>query len=70
MNVNPFNFERKINGHPDHSYFNESYDYKFTCNMGELIPVYVQEVFPGDSMKYKNCFVLKTLPFTTPPSVS
>lgn len=69
MSVNPFNFDRKIRPHVPHSFFNESYDYKFTCNPGEMIPCYMQEVFPGDVMKYKNAFICKTLPFTTPPMV-
>ena len=69
MSVNPFNFDRKIRPNVPHSFFNESYDYKFTCNPGEMIPCYMQEVFPGDVMKYKNAFICKTLPFTTPPMI-
>lgn len=69
MGVNPFNFDRKIRPNVPHSFFNMSYDYKFTCNPGELIPCYYQEVFPGDVIKYKNAFVCKTLPMSTPPMI-
>lgn len=66
MSVNPFNFDRKIRPRIGRSFFDMSYDYKFTCNMGELIPMFIQEVFPGDRMSYKNAFVVKTLPMTNP----
>lgn len=66
MSVNPFNFDRRIRPRVGRSFFDMSYDYKFTCNMGELIPVFAQEVFPGDRMSYKNAFVVKTLPMTNP----
>ena len=69
MSVNPFNFDRKIRPRIKRSFFDMSYDYKFTCNMGELIPVFAQEVFPGDRMSYKNAFVVKTLPMINPAMV-
>lgn len=66
MGVNPFNFDRKVKANPGYSVHNMSYDYKFTCNPGELIPVYTQEVYPGDSIAYNNAFVVKSLPLTNP----
>lgn len=69
MSVNPFNFDRVIRPDVPHSFHNMSYDKKFTCNPGELIPCYEQEVFPGDVMKYKNAFICKTLPLTVPAMV-
>lgn len=49
-----------------HSVFNMSYDKKFTCAPGELIPCYEQEVFPGDSIAYKMAMLVKSLPLVTP----
>lgn len=66
MSVNPFNFDRKVNPRVPHSFFNMSYDHKFTCNVGELIPCYAQEVVPGDSISYTNAFIVKSLPLVTP----
>lgn len=33
------------------SKFDLSYSHKTTCNVGDLIPIYCQEVYPGDSFK-------------------
>lgn len=61
-----FNWERAIKPDVKYSAFNMSYDKKLTCNSGELIPVYEQEVYPGDMMLYKNAFLIKSLPLVTP----
>lgn len=61
-----FNFDRVVRPKIEIGVFNESYDHKFTCSSGELIPAYWQEVFPGDSMSYKNAFLVKSLPLVTP----
>lgn len=61
-----FNWERAVKPDVNYSAFNMSYDKKLTCNSGELIPVYEQEVYPGDMMQYKNAFLIKSLPLVTP----
>lgn len=61
-----FNHDRVPRPRVEYGVFNESYDHKFTCNSGELIPCYWQEVFPGDKMSYKNAFLVKSLPLVTP----
>ena len=46
---------------------NLSYNYKTTFNEGDLIPVYIQEVFPGDNHKVQTSFVIRTSsPFIRP----
>lgn len=46
--------------------FNLSYENKFTCNMGELYPFYVQDVLPHDTIKVNQEYLLKTHPLIAP----
>lgn len=39
---------------PRRNKFNLSHEKKLTCNMGELIPILLQEVVPGDSFRVKS----------------
>lgn len=49
------------------SLFPLSYSHKTSFNMGDLIPMYIQEVIPGDSFKVKTSMVLRTsVPFIKP----
>lgn len=44
-----------------------SYGYKTTFNEGDLIPCYIQEVFPGDNHSVESRFVIRTTsPFIRP----
>lgn len=44
-----------------------SYGYKTTFNEGDLIPCYIQEVFPGDNHQVESRFVIRTTsPFIRP----
>lgn len=38
---------------PKKSAFNLSHERKFSCNMGELVPILCQEVIPGDNFKIR-----------------
>lgn len=64
-----FNFDRMIRPNVPHSVFNMSYDKKFSCSPGELIPCYEQEVYPGDSIAYKMAMLVKSLPLVTPAMI-
>ena len=61
---NPF---RNIAGlHPGMSVFDLSYTKLFTCDMGQLIPVMVDEVVPGDIFKIGNQSVIRMQPLVAP----
>ena len=51
---------------PSRSVFDLSHENKLSCNQGELIPVYVQEVLPGDSFKVNSEVFLRFAPLTAP----
>lgn len=51
---------------PGRSAFNLSYETKFDCDMGELIPVYFQECVPGDTMMVGNEVVIRFQPLVAP----
>lgn len=46
--------------------FNLSHEFKFTANMGELIPVSVQEVLPGDVMSQSTSYLIRVMPLVAP----
>lgn len=46
--------------------FNLSRENKFTCNMGQLIPVFADAALPGDKWKMKTDFVLRLAPMLAP----
>ena len=61
---NPF---RNVAGlHPGMSVFDLSYTKLFTCDMGQLIPVMVDEVVPGDIFKIGNQSVIRMQPLVAP----
>lgn len=51
---------------PGRSVFNLSYEKKFTCDMGQLIPVMCDEVVPGDYWKIGNQAVIRFQPLVAP----
>lgn len=51
---------------PGRSVFNLSYEKKFTCDMGQLIPVMCDEVVPGDIFHIGNQAVLRFQPLVAP----
>lgn len=48
------------------SRFDRSQDVKFTCNVGELIPFYVDEVLPGDTFDVTTSKVIRLQTLLTP----
>lgn len=59
-------FSRTGTLNPGRSVFNLSYEKKFTCDMGQLIPVMCDEVVPGDVFKIGNQFVIRMQPLVAP----
>lgn len=51
---------------PGRSVFDLSYEKKFTCDMGQLIPVMCDEVVPGDYFKIGNQAVVRFQPLVSP----
>lgn len=48
------------------SKFDLSYYKNFTCKQGELVPVGIQEVLPGDSFQMHTSLLVRTSPMVTP----
>lgn len=59
-------FQRVQGLNPYRSAFDLSYDKKFTCDMGELIPVMVDEAVPGDIWKISNKVIVRLQPLLAP----
>lgn len=51
---------------PKHNTFDLSHDFKFTCNMGELIPVLNAEVVPGDKFNIGADSLIRLAPLVSP----
>ena len=62
--ANQFNNVSKLR--PGRSVFNLSYEKKFNCDMGMLIPVACDEVVPGDQFKISNEVVIRWQPLIKP----
>lgn len=61
------NVFQKIGGlRPGRSAFNLSYDKKFTCDLGQLIPVMCDEVIPGDIFQIGASAVVRFQPLVAP----
>jgi len=61
---NLFNNVSKLR--PGRSVFDLSYEKKFNCDMGQLIPVMCDEVVPGDKFKISNEIVIRWQPLIKP----
>ena len=59
-------FDRTGTLQPARSMFDLSYEKKFTCDMGQLIPVCCEEVVPGDFFKIGNQSVIRFQPLVAP----
>lgn len=51
---------------PKYNKFDLSYMNTLSCNMGKLVPFFVQDVLPGDKIKVKKEHLLKMMPLATP----
>lgn len=59
-------FERVGALNPRRSVFDLSYEKKFTCDMGQLIPVQCDECIPGDIITIGNTAVVRFMPLVAP----
>lgn len=50
-----------------YSIFDLSHDMKFSCNMGDLIPIYLQECLPGDNFRINTNALIRMAPMVAPP---
>ena len=51
---------------PSRSVFDLSYEKKFTCDMGQLIPVLCDEMVPGDFFQFGHEAVIRFQPLVAP----
>ena len=51
---------------PKVSGFDLSYSNKLTMDLGDLVPVYKQEVLPGDEFKVNSQFMVRMAPLSNP----
>lgn len=67
MNRNTFNFgENPVSLDISRSRFNRDSSVKFSFNVGELVPFYVDEVLPGDTMEVNTSKVVRLQTLLTP----
>lgn len=59
-------YERTGSLYPNRSVFDLSYEKKFDCDMGQLIPIMCDEVVPGDFWKIGNQAILRFMPLVAP----
>jgi hypothetical protein len=59
-------FQYVSNLQPGRSMFDLSYQKKFTCDMGQLIPIMCDECVPGDVFKISNEAVIRFQPLVAP----
>lgn len=59
-------FDKVLMEVPSTNLFNLSHNNKLSFNMGDLVPVYVQEVYPGDKFKVSEEHLMKMAPLAVP----
>ncbi|AXH77410.1 MAG: major capsid protein [Microviridae sp.] len=51
---------------PKKNVFDLSHEKKLSCNAGELVPIYLQEIIPGDSFRVNSELMVKLAPMLAP----
>lgn len=51
---------------PKRNAFDLAHERKFSCNMGDLVPIMCEEVVPGDSFRNRTEFILRLAPLVAP----
>ena len=59
-------FNQNLNAKPKRSAFDLSHERKLTCSMGELVPVLLQEVVPGDKFSIDTQSMIRFAPMVAP----
>lgn len=57
-----FRKDDQVSAHPKRNVFDMSFQNNFTTKFGQLLPVFCQEVLPGDSFKIDPAFALRYMP--------
>ena len=52
---------------PRRSIFSRNREKKFDCDMGKLIPIEVQTMYPGDKVRLNFQALVRTVPLVVPP---
>ena len=59
-------FNRVSNKKPKRNVFDLSHERKFSMNMGDLVPIFCQEVVPGDTFRMNTEILMRLAPMTAP----
>jgi len=59
-------FDRVRANRPRSSVFDLSQERKLSCNFGKLVPMYVQDVIPGDKFRVNTEIMMRLAPLTAP----
>jgi len=59
-------FDRVRANRPKSSVFDLSQERKLSCNFGKLVPIYVQDVIPGDKFRVNTEIMMRLAPLTAP----
>jgi hypothetical protein len=59
-------FDRIQVRRPKYSTFDLSHEKKLSCNLGQLVPVYLEEILPGDRFKVNSEIMLRFAPLLAP----
>ena len=51
---------------PKKSVFDLSHEKKLSCNMGDLVPIYLDEVVPGDKFRVSTEMLMRLAPMISP----
>lgn len=66
MPSRPKPFQQIAGANPPRSIFNLSYSKKFTCDMGQIVPILCEEAVPGDIFKIGNNILIRFQPLLAP----
>lgn len=59
-------FQQEFNVNVPHADFDLSYENRYTCDLGSLIPVAWYEAMPGDTFRISQQFTVQTMPLQSP----
>lgn len=59
-------FDKTKAKRPKMSAFNLSRNQKLSCNIGELVPTYLEEIVPGDQFRVKSEIMMRLAPMLAP----
>lgn len=59
-------FQSVLANRPKKSKFDLSYEHKLSCNMGDLVPIYLSEIVPGDKFRVSSEIMMRLAPMLAP----